>query len=346
MEEFFNSVGHAFERNQSSVPEFELGIAVLVVLGLIWQIWRVLRRRAQARAAFTQFALERKFELADIEFTRQWALRDEFDPMELSTDLELFDRLSAEEIRRTGPVDLSALLERLRRIRVALHFHELPPSTPLHSTRDLNPSTPVMISGVSGLVVNVDEASLTVEFQSHFPLKERAFIDLVIIHRLDARYTVHCQVKQTSSSGMAPWQYVLTHDEAPVRFQQREYSRLKAEGRRVRLRPFSPAIETDEVVTEVAHFRDLSGGGALIITSKNHPVDERLAASFLLDNQYFSDVLTIVRRSNSDPDGQFALQVEFSGMDMKDRERLVAAVTRSGIAAHAAQKNSHEVSSS
>lgn len=337
MDEFFQSVSRAFERNQSAVPSFEWGVLILIVLavaarfGLVWQ-WRNSRARA-----FARFAIDKKISSEDVSVVKKLAQVAAVDPLTFVNDRALFEHTTAGDILiHHQPAHLDAL----RRIRCALGFHELSLTFPLYTTRALSLGVKAQVSSLQGDVIRVDEGMFAIELPERLSLIEGNLVELVLILHPDVRYSARCMVKLARPADRPrAWEYELGHDEAPVRIQQRQFARVSVHGG-IQLHPYLGPLATDDTTHyETGSLRDISGGGALIECQQAHRAGEVLLANFTLDGHDFSSVQAYVLRTKTAPDGMHELQVEFRNMEQVERERLASAVTRANIARYASSKS-------
>lgn len=325
-QEFFRSVSEAFERNREGASQsFELILLGLVILLAAMQAVAFVRRRRGLVFGVEQLAFQRGLTKDELALVLDLARAGGVPPMHLLTHLDAFERVTGRALTGAITVFLSGepLASQLRRIRHVLHFDRLPTHAPLLSTRELAPGTAVSFGANHGQVSAVDEAHLEVELQAPATLEASATITLVLTHAREARYELHCRVKEVRQGTHLQ----LAHDEAPVRVQQREYARAKASGPITLAAVSWPghSIEKREVQGQLV---DLGGGGALVTAHTVLPPGVRFAATFSASGQDFTKLDGVVIATHAKDAGTFELHLEFTRLAPAERERLIGAVAK------------------
>ncbi len=343
METFFSSVGRSFTGNRSALPGVEWAILALLALVLLVQLSGRARRFLGGRSAFQTACADHGLGEDDVRWLVAVARRGGVEPLRLITHLDLFERATAQVLVEAA-ADTEASLEeaslRIGRLRRTLGFDRLPAHAPLLTSRELSRGTSLEVASQHGAVTSVTETGLTVEVRDPPALQVGQQVSLWLVHARDARYALDCPLRELRPAHGGGWALHLGHDEAPVRFQQREYARVQVRGL-LRLTPVGrvPGLErpTVELATELA---DLSGGGAKVWSRQPLPAGMLALATFEVGAVRFASVRTVVLSCAASPaaDGRFAAHLEFTGGAGAERERLVAALTQVELAEQAASR--------
>lgn len=323
MDEFFRSMNQAFARNREASASFEwvllgllVGIAAFVALGR-------LRRWRGAALEVDAVARERGLSDGELALMRALARAAAVSPRELLTHPDVFEHATAKALSGSVslPVSSASLPLVLRRVRQALHFDRLPAHSPLLTTRELSPGTALDHGEHQAQVVEVDETCLRVRFRPPLELTVGATLNLTLRHAREATYELRCVVRQAHSTTAE-----LAHDEAPRRVQLRDYARVEVTAP-VTLSALSWPGHALETRQAKGALRDLSAGGAQLVSPTSLPAGVRLALTFTLSGELFSALEGVVLSSSAEGEAAL-LRVEFTTLTNSARERLAQAVTR------------------
>jgi c-di-GMP-binding flagellar brake protein YcgR len=333
---FFRSVSEAFERNREAASQgFELVLLGLLALLLAAQAIGLWRRRRGLALDVEQLARQRGLTPEELAFARALSKAGGVAPMELLTHLDTFERVTGKALEGALAVEPGGepLARQVRHLRHLLHFDRLPTHAPLLSTRELAPGTAVRLGAAHGEVTVVDEERLEVELRAPASLEPGAAVTLELTHAREARYELRCRVQEVHGGVHLR----LTHDEAPVRVQLREFARVKASGPIALVAVSWPghALERREVRGRLV---DVSGGGALVAASAVLPPGVRVAATFQAGGQAFTRVEGVVVATHASGAGAFELHLEFTQLRPAERERLVGAVAKLQLEERSAAK--------
>jgi hypothetical protein len=337
MESFFRSVGQAFSGNREALPKVELALLLLLALVVALQLLGVARRAWGRRTRFHELAAARGLPPADVRWAAGLARRAGLERLLLLTHLDLFERATAQalQVERAGAGHLPGhepVAARIRRLRHALGFDRLAPHTPLLTTRELSPGTALEVGPLPGTLSEIDEATFVVELRQPPPLAVGQQASLSLIHSREARYALGCRLLAAHPAPDGAWRLSFSHDEAPVRIQQRDYVRVRAQGI-VALHPVSgweglPAQGADLT----ARLVDVSGGGIQVASRARLPAGLLVLASLQVAGERFERLRAVVLSSGPAGDGGHTAHLEFTGRASAERERLVGAVTRLELA--------------
>ncbi len=339
MEEFFQSVARAFAHNRRGLPAVEVAILALLAGAVALQLAGLARRWRAHRSLLRRFVARSGLSEEDLAFVEALARRASAAPLSLLTNLDLFERATAQTLAGRGPAtssDREDPAPRIGRIRRSLGFDRLPAHTPLLTTRELAPGTAVDVAGQQGQTFDVDEASFSLEVPTPLALPPGQPVPLALVHAREARYALRCQLLAARPGRGGTWCLVFAHDEAPARIQLREYARVPAKGA-VALRPFAPRLVhpgagSAELRGELVN---VSGGGVLVEIRARLPVGSLLSASFAVAGRLFVDLRAVVLSVEPAADGRFHAHLEFRKLAEPERDELVSAVAQLELAQRA-----------
>lgn len=334
MEPFFDSVARAFQGNRAALPRVELAILALLALVVLLQLAGLARGLLERRNRFHRLLAARGLSAEDVRFAAAMAARAAVEPLDLVTHLDAFERATALALGHGAPAGDEAAA-RIRRLRHALGYDRLPAHTPLLSTRELSPGVALEVAGQPGVLVEVDEAGLTVEVREPPAAPAGQQVSLTLAHAREARYVLGCRLAAAHPQPGGGWHLRFEHDEHPARQQQREYVRVRVDGPIV-LRPVAPWQPGLPALAAEVHARlvDLSGGGAAATCRAALPVGALVRASFAVGGAAFDGLRAVVLGCHAEGGGH-RLQLEFTGRPGAERERLVTALTHLELRAQA-----------
>lgn len=323
MLEFFDAVQRAFAHNRESSERFAWFLAGLTALAVAWLGVAVVRQRRQRALLVDDFLEQRGLPEEEGRFARTLAHAAHVEPMELLTHLDVFEHATAAAL--TGAVRVGetgeTLATHVHRLREALHFDRLPTHAPLVSTRELRPGTALRLpDGRQVQISELDELRFAIE-SAPGELNIGDHVSLELRHAREAVYRLDCRLVEAS-----PTQLFFAHDEAPQRVQQREYARAEHHAP-VTLSVHSRVGHALPSVEVSGELRDISGGGALVVTRRPLPPGTVVTLSpFRLAGETFQGLRAVVLGSEVRA-GQPHLHLEFR-ITERQRDHLVAAVTR------------------
>lgn len=329
MGDFFDSVGRAFERNRESSHTFEYVLLATLVAVVVLQMVAFLRRRRGKALEVAALARHRGLTEVELALVMELARQCAEPAMAVLTDPEVFERATAKAL--SGEVRLAPagpeLAQRIRRVREALHFDRLPAHAPLHTTRELTPGLAIETPAGPGQVSEVNERAFTVVFPGSFTLEDGQ-VSLRLLHAREAPYQLSCTLLERHSASA-----VFGHDEAPVRVQHREFSRVEL-SEPVDILALSWPGHFQATREVRGTFKDLSAGGALVASPAAMATGSQLALSFFVSGEAFPNVNAVVLSSKKQGE-TLLLHLEFIAVSPQLREQLASAVTRLQVARQA-----------
>jgi hypothetical protein len=343
MDAFFQSVAGAFTGNRAHLPLVEAVLAALLALVLLLQVVALARALLARRSRFHRLMTAHGLGREDIRYAAELAARVALPPVELVTQLDHFERATAQALA-SGDPGAAAAAARILRLRHALGYDRLPPHTPLLTTRELGVGMAVEVGAQAGAVAEVDEAGFAVVLRQPPDLPAGQQVALTLTHAREARYALGCRLLDAHPEPGGGWRLRLDHDEHPVRQQQREWARVALAGA-VALHPVTrwqalPGAGGAAPSGDVsARLVDLSGGGARVTSRVALPVGALVHAAFQVGAARFEGLRTVVLACRPGADGGHELQLEFTGRPGAERERLVAALTQAELEGLAASRS-------
>jgi hypothetical protein len=330
MHEFFQSVRVAFAENRGGSDAALMALAGLVLLWLAAQGLGWLRRRSSKRSALEEFVAQRGLADEALPLARELGRLVAAEPLEVLTELPRFEEASALALdaaaRREGSPP-AELLAGLRRLRQAAGFDRVAAWSPLLSSRELAAGTVVKVGGQRGRVIDVSEASFSLELDGPPALEPGVLVVVELTHAREARYQLRCRPLASREVDGARWGMLLAHDEVPLRVQKREYVRVATTGPIV----VQPMGGRADVMTsraeQTGQLLDVSGGGLCCTFPAPIQVGMVVLARFSVDGQSFQGLRAMVLSSVPQATA-FQIRFAFAGLDELEGERLVAAVTR------------------
>lgn len=237
VDEFLGSVREVFAENRDgdwTRAGLMLAVAVALSINVGWWFGRRKRRLATARRV-EELAATAGLSATDRAFLARIARAADQPLPDVMATLVAFElataRALAGEPRSVRPV-AGSVFEQVQRLRKALGFSPLPAHHWLLSTRELSTGEPVTLGGLTGHIVEVNEASFAVDFPAHAPVSVGGGAALGIIRIDDSRYLSRVRVLaiETASSGTGACRAFFSHDEHPERHQTRAHVRARIAG--------------------------------------------------------------------------------------------------------------------
>ena len=246
VDSFLRSVRDAFRPADTTPDWVWIGLAFLVSTVVLAALYRYQRRRQLSRLAFVRFLAERKVSATQFRLLEELAARAEVEARVVATHIDVFERASALELARHGPVspeggDVGIYAE-LGTLRRALGFQVIGEHFALLTTRELGPGQLVEVMGAEATVVEVNEACFAVAApaSASFPLGPTgSSVRLTLVHGHEARYEARCALL-AREAGETTQRMKFAHDERPTRIQARKAVRVTVRGP-VRLSPLGGA---------------------------------------------------------------------------------------------------------
>ncbi|HEX3695256.1 MAG TPA: PilZ domain-containing protein [Polyangia bacterium] len=333
VDSFFFGLRGAF-RPDDNVGAALLAALALLLIAALW--WLVRRRRRRVRSVvdhLRRFIAHQNLTLDDVETLDALATIAGERPMEVGTRLESFERSSAIALQGHPPTMVvrdGDFFARLRRLRDRLGFADLPNHFPLLTTRELAVGATVDLEGASAAVTDVNEAFWAVDSPSNLPVGAGAELEAAVVRANDARYVFKCRLLATQPL-LRGHILMLSHDEAPVRAQLREFVRINVSGT-LRFRPPAPAGKQTAPVAPA--FADVDG--ALVDVSlgglAGHIATPLAAgtaglASFAFADERYEGIDAVVLDCRPQATGSYLLRLTFRKLRAADEQRLAAAIT-------------------
>ena len=322
------SLADAFSRYREQAVIIEILLVLLVLALVTTQVVYLVRRTRALRLDALVLAEQRGLNPLEQQLVLALARKADVPPMEFLTHLDVFEAVTRDALEQPDhyPIPSLAIPDVLRRIRHALHFDRLPTHAPLLTSRELSPGLAIDVNGVSGKIIDVTESSFEVELPEPPTVRTGDEVRVRFSRSRDARYELSCRVDEifavTDETGPG---LVLRHDEAPRRQQMRRHVRVA-----VAVPVAMHAVSWPGVAMAPRHFsgelRDISAGGALVVSRASLPPGVILKLSFTLDEEAFSLLAVNLSSRQSTEENKFHL--EFTGMSKPDRDRLLAIVGR------------------
>ncbi|HNY31660.1 MAG TPA: PilZ domain-containing protein [Fibrobacteria bacterium] len=307
-------------------------LAVLVAVVLV----EVLRRRrellARARARWDHFAgLARQAGLEEADIERMRTMHMDMDAMHAPDAMlripAVYDRALEAWIRSRGGAISEREWQDLHRVRVKLKFHSLSSETSLSHTRQISDHQEVRLSteegdwAGSGAVCNNREDRLEVLVKS-LPPPGTSRLRLAFSRQGDGEYKTVLSI-----SGMETEQAILrfSHTDQIVRQQLRMWVRvpvlLPGKMRRV-VSPDGTSHAFDEFDVTLL---DLSGGGAMVSSSKMMEVESRGLLDFQLGENRLEGLRFVMLRSGRAQRGGtgHVCHLCFESIDVQTQERIM-----------------------
>jgi hypothetical protein len=238
VDEFLGSVREVFAENRAgdwTRAGLVLAAAVAFSINVGWWFGRRRRRLAAARRVEALAAAAGGLSATDRAFLARIA-RDAGQPLpEVMSTLVVFELATARALAIQPPSFRPAagsVYEQVQLLRKALGFSPLPAHHWLLSTRELSSGEPVTLGGLTGHIVEVNEATFAVDFPAHAPVSVGGGAALGIIRIDDSRYLCRVRVLavETASSGTGACRAFFSHDEHPERHQNRAHVRVRVAG--------------------------------------------------------------------------------------------------------------------
>ena len=361
VDEFLGSVREVFARNRSlDWMRIGLVVAAAVTLAVVlgFMLSRRRARRTEARR-IQDLASGARLSRIDLDFLGRMAAEAGLPLFEVLGSLAAFERATAGAVAAKAP-PLSptdqALSERIRLLRKSLGFWPLPAHRWLLSTRELVPGDAITVLGATGQVVDVSEASISVELGHASNLALESTASASIVRPDDSMYLCHLPVlgfAPSSPGGKGgPARVDFGHDEHPQRQQHREHVRVrvKADVTMIVSTP-APSGGSDRTGSEApadgrglaaaaapvkiaGQLIDLSAGGlSMELGSAKAPSLHRgteVQCSFVLgSDEVFEDLPAIVAAAEPGPrSGVQHLRLAFGALSQGQRDRLASIVDR------------------
>ncbi|MEA2698725.1 MAG: hypothetical protein QOI66_2996 [Myxococcales bacterium] len=338
VDSFFSGLRGAFH------PDDDAGVVLLVLLaaalvGVL--IWFVRRRRRQATAAveeWRRFVAQHHLTINDVEVLEALAAVAGQSPLAIGSRLEAFEKATAAALQNQAPTLLvreNDFFTRLRNLRHALGFANLPDHFPLLTTRELLPGTTVELRGAPASIIEVTEAYWSINSPTDLPVGAGAVVEGAVIRAHDARYVLTCRLLAAK-----PFDHgrvlVLSHDEAPARAQLREFVRVDAQGT-VRFRPVplpgTPPPAKGAAADSIGSLVDVSLGGMALHVASVWPEGTPVVVAFEFGGEAFQGIgavvldCRVVAPSEPGAAGEQLLRLTFRLFSAGDEQRLAAAIT-------------------
>jgi hypothetical protein len=323
MEEFFRSVNDAFARNREASHAFEWVLLALILAVVVLQVLSLVQRVRGKKLEAKSLAQQRGVTDEELALVFELTKAASVLPMEFLTHPDVFERTTAGALSGEIKTSLSAdaLATTLRRIRQALHFDRLSAHAPLLTTRELSRGLALDGGEAHGQVLDVSETSFTVGFRPPLVPVVGEVLVLTLRHAREATYELNCRVLETHSTSVD-----FAHDESPKRVQLREYARVDVSAP-VMLRATSWPGHVLEFREAKASLRDLSGGGASVVSPVSFPAGVHLSLTFTVAGEAFRSIEGVVLASLP-RENAVLLRVEFMALVSAERERLFAAIAK------------------
>ncbi|HEY2902756.1 MAG TPA: PilZ domain-containing protein [Polyangia bacterium] len=333
VDSFFSGLRGAFRPDDNTGAALLVAFALLLAAALLWLVRRRRRRLQSIVDDLHRFIAAHHLTLDDVETLDALATIAGERPLEVGTRLESFERSSAIALQGHPPtlvVRDGDFFARLRRLRQLLGFADLPNHFPLLTTRELAAGAAVDLEGAPAAVTDVNEAFWAVDSPSNLPAGAGAELEAAVVRSNDARYVFKCRLLATQALQRGHV-LMLSHDEAPVRAQLREFVRISVSGT-LRFRPPTPAGRKTAPVAPA--FADVDG--ALVDVSlgglAGHIATPLAAgsvgiASFAFADERYEGIEAVVLDCRPHAAGSFLLRLTFRKLPAADEQRLAAAIT-------------------
>lgn len=329
-ESFFQSVRARFA--QHADPVWVALALALIVLLIALLAWRASRRARWAELTVARtVATRQNLPAEDFEYLGRMARTAGVSLTDLLTRIGVFERVTARVLAQETPTPTPGVVSafaRIRDLRVKLGFDVLPPHHWLFTSRELGRGERLTVAGRPALVLDVNEACLTLRLMgdAKVPGGEAPLL-VELIRADDARYVLRCRVLG-SEHGDGHRRVFLAHDERPERQQVREWVRV-----RVDLPVHCQTLHADNPAAGgrlLARFEgrivDLSAGGMALETAAGVGEGTLVKCSFVLGNgSSFEELTAVVVGARSGQPGE-SLRLAFTDIPERERDRLVAAV--------------------
>jgi c-di-GMP-binding flagellar brake protein YcgR len=329
-ESFFQSVRARFA--QHTDPLWIAAAVALLALLFALLAWRSSRgaRRAELAVART-VAARQNLSTADFEYLGRLARASRVALPDLLTRIAVFERVTARALAEETPTPnpgVVSVFARVRDLRAKLGFDVLPPHHWLFTTRELARGEKLTVAGRPALVLEVDEACLTVRLAGDGPPPPGSAPLLVELVRADdARYELRCRALGSDHAD-GQRRLFLAHDERPVRHQVREWVRVRVDlpVHCQTLHAESSAVPAPSPIRLEGRMVDLSAGGMAL--EARAPVAEGtlLECSFVLGNRAKFEALSAVVVGARATEQGATVRLAFTEVPERERDRLVAAV--------------------
>lgn len=336
MDEFFRSTRVAFAENRQGA-DIALGVVLaLVVLWFLVQAVGALKQRRAVRGEVDGLAARSHLGEDLPALVEELAKAGRVEPLQVLTELQTFEAASARLLERVSVDPDGALAvttgQRLRRLREALGFQRAKPTAPLRSSRELPVGAPVRVAGVLGRIERVTELDFTVELDGAPGIEPGTAVAVAFVRAREARYQLRCTVLAVDEgvplgASDARWAVRLTHDEAPLRVQKREFVRVAASGGVEARRAAGRGESERPTIVDRGELIDASGGGLCCLFTVALPPGSIASTSFELGGQRFEGLRAQVLSSTAQ-EGGFQVRFAFAGLPESVVERLVAVITR------------------
>jgi hypothetical protein len=245
VDSFLRSVRDAFRPSDESPAWLWIFAAFCVSAAITLVLVRRYRRRRTDERAFARFLVERRISGSLVDLITRLAGRAGVAPRSVATQIEIFERATALELRGQAPSpnsgDAGSYAE-VRALRRALGFERLAGHFALLTTRELGDGQIVEVAGTAATVAEVNEACFVVTAPSSrsFPVGPNGSrVRVTLIHGQEARYEARCALL-SRQTGESTQKVILAHDEQPTRIQLRKSVRVTVRGP-VRLNPLGAA---------------------------------------------------------------------------------------------------------
>ena len=327
LKEFFRSINDGFTPEAGDKAMLWVGIGVLIIGGLGVVLFLKWRRWRTEREAFAHLIASLRMTTEDVALARQLAKRVAKSPRFLATQMDAFERATRLELRELPQAMMAAeddLFGRVRHLRCALGFHDLPPHFPLLTTRELPVGTQVRIADVSAPINVLTEAFFNVEMPDVIDLKVGLAVPLAVLHGHEARYLLRCVLLAKEHTDIG-WRLVFAHDEGPKRVQLRETVRVPAHGE-VRIELMAGQAP-DAPRTFAGTMVDVSMGGLSFDAPNGLPEGTTARIEFEFQGVSFHDIKTQVVGCLI-KDGTPHLRLKFVDVPASDERQLARLIFR------------------
>ncbi|HEY0712752.1 MAG TPA: PilZ domain-containing protein [Polyangia bacterium] len=326
VDEFLRSTREALRPHANTGEGALVVLVCLVVLGLLaW--WRHRRRRRQeTERRFLRLMNERQLASDNVTLLRSLAEEAGVTPLEVATQIEVFERATAIAIRHV-PKRLvgeeKEILGRIHLLRRHLGFGEVPEHFALRTTRELTPGLAIECGDTAMPIIAVTEAFFSLHAPQRPDLKLGSTLELTLVRGREARDTLRCELlgmEALPSHGPDACKLLFAHDESPARVQRRAFVRVGARGAMALKRTTADhAMITGTIV-------DISVGGAAVETDVELGAGEEVLATFTLNSAAFADVRASVLSAQPVTTGRHHVRLKFDKLSIPDEDRLAAAV--------------------